>query len=201
MRHLYERTRRFYNLVQFFKSTFDLPEGDAVECGCYRGLSSYLMLQYKKMQIPNFEGEGYHIFDSFQGISAPTTEDKITRKSGEIIENPNKPGKYAASLESVKSFLNEFPKVEFHPGWLPESLDGVEERQYRFAHLDLDVYVPMQGTLEYFYKRLVPGGVIVCDDYGRVNWPGATRATDEFCNQYKVRCVPLSTGQAVIFKY
>ncbi len=33
------------------------------------------------------------------------------------------------------------------------------------------------GAFRYFYPRLVPGGVIMSDDY---NWPGAKKAIDAF---------------------
>src|SRR5688572_31529904 len=42
---------------------------------------------------------------------------------------------------------------------------------------DVDVYQPTRDSLEYFYPRLVTGGILVCDDYG---WPGARKAVDDF---------------------
>lgn len=196
MGQIYERPRRFFNLVQFMLQTVDL-NGLIVECGCYRGLSSYLMLHHLKRINPDYQGENYQIFDSFQGISAPGAKDS-QKRGEEWRPNPNKPGKFAATLEKVSGFLSEFKSVTYKPGWIPQVFEGLEEAKYKFVHIDLDLYEPIKKSAEYFYPRMVPGGIILFDDYGRSNWPGATIAVDEFCAEKNIRPLLLSTGQAVI---
>ncbi len=44
-------------------------------------------------------------------------------------------------------------------------------------HVDVDLYEPSLVVLEHLWPRLVPGGVLVLDDYGR--WEGETRAFHE----------------------
>ena len=44
------------------------------------------------------------------------------------------------------------------------------------------------------------GGVIVCDDYGALLFPGARRAWDQYCEQNGLHFVVLDTGQSVILK-
>jgi O-methyltransferase len=77
----------------------------------------------------------------------------------------------------VKEALGAFPRIEFFPGWIPGAFPDEPGARYRFVHLDVDVYQPTRDSLDYFYPRLVPGGMIVCDDYG---WPGARKAIEEF---------------------
>ncbi len=44
------------------------------------------------------------------------------------------------------------------------------------------------------------GGVIVCDDYGALLFPGARRAWYQYCEQNGLHFVVLDTGQSVILK-
>lgn len=52
--------------------------------------------------------------------------------------------------------------------------------QLVFAHVDVDLYAPRLASFEYFYDRMVPGGLLVCDDYGFGPCQGANQAVDEF---------------------
>lgn len=199
-----KRRERFYNLVQLLTQVLDL-NGNIVECGCWKGLSSYLLNHWLREHNASYDGKGYHIFDSFEGLSEPTAEDVIVMdlvQSGKArAGKPFKPkGGYAAGMEQVRQVLYEFPAIVWHPGWLPQSLEGLPENSYRFVHVDVDLHEPTLGAIEYFYPRLVPGGLIVCDDYGSLFWPGAQKAVDDFCERNRLRPMALSTGQAVIWK-
>lgn len=173
-----KRRLRFYSLVQLFRQTLPLA-GLVAECGCFRGLSSFLLCTALKQAEAGFGGQGYRIFDSFQGLSEPQAEDAIedSRPGKEHLRQMGA-GHFTAPLEEVRSALSAFPRIEFYPGWIPEAFPDEPGARYRFVHLDVDLYQPTRDGLEYFYPRVIPGGMIVCDDYG---WPGAQRAIDEFC--------------------
>lgn len=194
-----KRRERFYNLMQFFSQTTSL-EGDMVECGCWMGLSSYMFCHLVKKHTPVFRGEGYHIFDSFEGLSEPTPEDHLLNKQSGVFEATRPKGSYAGPFEDVKAALSEFPGISYNKGWLPQSLAGLPERSYRFVHVDVDLYEPSKGCLEYFYPRLVKNGMIVSDDYGSLFWPGAKKAIDDFCAENNVALLTVSTGQAILWK-
>jgi tetratricopeptide (TPR) repeat protein len=181
------RRPRFHNLLKLFDSTAAL-DGDIAECGCFRGLSSYLLCARLRDIRPEFTGHGYLIFDSFQGLSIPTPHDQAPVS----VE-----GNFAASEAAVRSNLREFPDIEFHPGWLPGTLEALPERRYRFVHIDVDLYEPTLGALRYFYPRLVAGGCIVSDDY---NWHGAKRAVHEVAELFAIKVWTTKTLQACIFK-
>jgi hypothetical protein len=174
-----KRRQRFYSLVQLFRKTMPMA-GLMAECGCFRGLSSFLLCSTLKLADGGFDGRGYRIFDSFRGLSAPQPEDTIegTDPQTELLRQMTRAGHFAASLEEVKEALRGFPRIEYFPGWIPEAFPDEPDARYRFVHLDVDVYQPTRDSLEYFYPRLVAGGIIVCDDYG---WPGARKAVEEFC--------------------
>ncbi|HEX3704868.1 MAG TPA: TylF/MycF/NovP-related O-methyltransferase, partial [Vicinamibacterales bacterium] len=47
-------------------------------------------------------------------------------------------------------------------------------------HIDVDLYEPTRDSIAFLYERMNPGGIVVCDDYGFMTCPGATKAIDEF---------------------
>jgi Macrocin-O-methyltransferase (TylF) len=61
---------------------------------------------------------------------------------------------------------------------LPEFLDRFPATRISLLHLDLDVLEPTEFALDRFYSRIVPGGLIVIDDYNAE--VGATLAVDRF---------------------
>ena len=109
-------------------------------------------------------------------------------------------GAFGATVEEVRNTLQDFPDVQIHSGWIPDIFTTQPNRRYRLVHVDVDLYEPTKGALEYLHSRLVAGGIIVCDDYGSLAWPGARRAVVEFCRLNNLRFISLSTGQAIIIK-
>lgn len=189
--------QRLYNLAQLVAFTEGVG-GHVAECGCFRGLSSYVLCQYLRQENPGFDGQTFHIFDSFEGISALADQDRPGDPTIPIGRVKRAPGMFRAGIDEVRSTLAEFPGVEFHPGWIPDSFNGVTAVQYRIVHLDLDLHDPTRAALEHFYPLLLPDGVIVCDDYGSIRWPGPQTAVDEFCAASGARLMRLASGQALV---
>lgn len=176
------RMKRFWQLIQAFKAVEKLP-GHTAECGCYMGLSSWLLLKYggKDSAI-------HRIFDSFEGLSPPSLED-----SGSDYRK----GKFACPKHDVKHHLKQFDNAEFYQGWIPHVFQQVGQYSYKFVHIDVDLFQPTLDSLEYFWPLLVQGGVIVVDDYGYSNYPGAGKAVRQFG---KGTIVPLLTGNCLLVK-
>lgn len=198
---LSKREERFYNLVEFLMQTIHL-DGKLVECGCWKGLSSYLICNYIHEYDSGFQGQGFFVIDSFEGLSKPSKMDKITDLgvTGKEQESGASFGTFAASMQEVKNALSEFPKITYIKGWIPSVFKNMPEEKYKFVHIDVDLYEPVHGSVEYFYPRLVDGGVIVFDDYGSLLWPGAKKAVDAYCTTNNISLLRLSTGQAIIYK-
>jgi len=190
------RRARYLELINILHRTLHL-QGEVAECGCFMGLSSYLICRYLQLNDDGFSGLGFQVFDSFAGLSIPTTEDSSDEPEDEsaALDVMRQPGAFQAPLEHVRRSLSRFPDIDFRPGWIPASLQGLPEARYRFVHVDVDLYEPTRGALEYFHRRLVPGGLIVSDDYG---WPGARRALTEFTKSRGIALEVNEMGQAVI---
>ncbi len=177
---------RKFTLVELMKLTASVA-GDTAECGVFRGASSYLICRENRRRG---QGQVHHVFDSFEGLSVPGQHDGASWESGNM----------SAGLEVVRRTLSEFEHVEYHPGWIPKRFAEVEQRRFAFVHIDVDLYQPTLDSVTFFYPRLSPGGILLCDDYGFRSCPGARRALDEFFAETEEKVVHLPTGQGFVQK-
>jgi O-methyltransferase len=90
--------------------------------------------------------------------------------------------------------------VSWHPGWIPTRFHDAGDRRFAFVHIDVDLEQPTRDSIEFFYPRLNPGGILLCDDYGFAACPGATRAIDEFLAHKPEKIVALASGGGFIVK-
>jgi hypothetical protein len=175
---------RKYTLNQLLKLTLHLA-GDLAECGTYKGASAYLMCEAHRN-----DGRLIHLFDSFEGLSAPA------RYDGNYWEQ----GRFGTPEELVHQNLADFQNFRVYKGWIPKRFEEVAGTTFSFVHVDVDLYQPTLDSLEFFYGRMAPGGIILMDDYGFKNCPGAKRAADEFFSTRREPIVMLTTGQAFTLK-
>ena len=98
----------------------------------------------------------------------------------------------------MRGVFHDFPGVRFHRGFIPQVLSQLPDTRWAFAHIDVDLHEPTLASLEYFYPRMVKGGVIVCDDYGSKLFPGARKAWESYCGENAIAFVTLETGQSVL---
>ena len=64
----------------------------------------------------------------------------------------------------------------------------------------MNVMEPEIAAANYFWDKLVSGGVMILDDYGFPAHIVQKRAFDDFAKQKKVPLLYVPTGQAIIFK-
>ena len=80
--------------------------------------------------------------------------------------------------------------VRFIQGFIPESLKKFDNIPIALLNLDLDLYQSTIDSLNYFWKYILPGGVILLDDYdgeaAQRKWPGVKKAVDEFCENNNI---------------
>lgn len=175
---------RKYTLDQLLKLTLHL-EGDLVECGTYKGASAFLMCKAHRDS-----GRVVHLFDSFEGLSAPDHRDGAYWVQGALT----------MPEQTLHETLAEFHNYETYKGWIPERFSEVANLKFSFLHIDVDLYQPTWDSLAFFYDKIVPGGVILMDDYGFKTCPGAKSAVDEFFLGRAEQIVMLPTGQAFTVK-
>ncbi|WP_353862018.1 TylF/MycF/NovP-related O-methyltransferase [Azospirillum formosense] len=165
-----------------------LHAGDVAECGCHVGASSYFMAQ--AMTAAGVQGRRLHLFDSFAGLPPPAGIDGSYWQAGDL----------ACDIEQARRNLAPFDFVDFHPGWIPERFADVADRSFALVHIDVDLHAPTIDSLDFFYPRLTPGGLIVFDDYGFATCPGVTAAVDAFFKDRPEPIINLPSGGAFIQK-
>jgi O-methyltransferase len=178
-------THRRWMLWQLLRLVRDVP-GDTAECGVFEGSSSWLICS-----ATQDTGRTHHLFDSFEGLSDPEPQDGTYWSAGSL----------AAGVDLVSRKLEPFAEMlEFHKGWIPDRFPEVEAEAFAFVHVDVDLRQPTFDSLEFFYPRLSPGGVFVCDDYGCTTCPGATQAIDAFLANKPEKMIGLDAGGGFFIK-
>jgi len=125
--------------------------GAYAEAGVFKGGSARLICE-EKGDAP------LHLFDVFEMLQDGAVA------GGEAVRDHF--GAVHGRLGDVRCLLASYPNVHFHPGLFPETTAGLDELSFSFVHLDLDLPGPTQAALDYFHPRLVPGGILIGDDYG-----------------------------------
>jgi len=162
-------------------------KGDTVECGVYKGATSWLMCKANKEALHD---RTHYLFDSFAGLSRPTNHDGAYWQEGDLN----------CGVDEVKENLQEFDKTLYLEGWIPSRFEEVRYKTFSFVHIDVDLYEPTKQCLEFFYPRLAAGGIILCDDYGFDTCPGATKALDDFFSDKLEKPLLLSGGGGFMIK-
>ena len=162
-------------------------EGDFLECGVWRGGNALAA----KMVFEAYDSDKQvHLFDTFAGMTEPTDHDTTSRSNIDAnqsfakFHSRGRSGWCYASLDDVRSnFMAagvDLNGVSFVQGDVMETLLDTPRLPDRIAvlRLDTDWYESTQKEMAVLYPRLVPGGVLITDDYG--HWDGARKAIDQF---------------------
>lgn len=175
---------RRYMVSQLLRLTRGVS-GDTAEVGVFEGAMSWLILE------ANGPHRQHHIFDSFEGLSAPGRNDGAHWVKGAL----------ACGEDTVHGNLSRFEgSFKTYKGWVPERFHEVEACRFSLVHIDVDLYQPTLDSFEFFYPRMNPGGIIVCDDYNFTSCPGATQAVDDYLANRPEKMLGLCAGGGFLIK-
>ncbi len=195
------RRNRHYFLYHLIRQA-PIRSGHVVELGCWKGLSAFQIANYLSQNRTDFGQRKFFIFDSFEGLSEINAVDRpqVVTQSKSADEELRL--RFATPLDVVRANLSCFSDlVVYFEGWIPERFHEVKNETFSFVHVDVDLYEPIKASIEFFYPRLAKHGIMVFDDYGCVQFPGARRAVDEFLpNTHDCIFVPTPTGSAFLVK-
>lgn len=165
------------SLIALLEEALALP-GDVIECGVYRGRSLRRIAKTVKDIAPDRTIYALDSFEGFPESSIGEADTMLGRNKNRLMAKFKDSGDVP---ERLKRFAETFDvQIDIRKGYFENTLPGLSEKQCCFLHIDSDTYASHKEILEALYDQVVPGGIIVFDDYGGKAWPGATRAVDEF---------------------
>ncbi len=166
-------------------------EGDFVECGVNRGGLSYSIINYF-----NFErtGKNFWLLDTFNGL----VEEYVSEE--EKSRNIHNHHIYQECYDAVKQTFSPYPQVKIIRGMVPDTLPQVTAEKVAYLSIDMNCVMPEIAAAEYFWEKMVSGGMIVLDDYGWALHIAQKEAFDVFTRERNVSILALPTGQAIIMK-
>jgi hypothetical protein len=154
-------------------------EGCVVECGVWKGGMT--------AGIATVLGGSrrYYLFDSFEGLpEAKVVDGPAAVQWQQDVKSPYYFDNCTASLEEVKTLMNAFEGIEFKivKGWFETTTKEYSNIEpIALLRLDGDWYDSTMTCLENFFDRVVPGGLIIIDDY--FMWDGCSRAVHDFLSK------------------
>lgn len=177
--HSYRRVSRFMHFQNLLRE-IEPVDGSIVECGVGSGFS---LFDFAVISAALNRPRQIYGFDTFDGLPDPTSEDgKRNARMG---------GHMAYSREYIHEALllagldEEFisTNITLVPGDIRQTLPsyaGGEGNPIAFLHIDVDLYESYRAILDNLYGCVASGGIIAFDEYADPDWPGATKAVDEF---------------------
>jgi asparagine synthase (glutamine-hydrolysing) len=162
-------------------------EGILIEAGCALGGSALVIAASKT------PSRTFRLYDTFGMIPPPSSNDGVDAQSRyEVIASGNSPGiggeqdTYYGYEENLLEKVGEtfrryrLPAEHHHI----EMIQGLYEdtlhvsEPVALAHIDCDWYESVMLCLERIVPHLIPGGILVIDDY--FDWSGCRAAVDTY---------------------
>lgn len=164
--------------------------GDMVECGVYRGGLSRTVIEYVGFgRLP----KTFFLLDTFCGIP----EDRILPEEHRLGRGLER---YEECYEDVVRTFAHYPNVTIIRGPVPDTLSQVTTERVCYLSLDMNSAAAETAALEHFWDKLVPGAIVLLDDYGFRDYAPQKYAMDAFAAERGISILSLPTGQGLIVK-
>lgn len=167
--------------------------GDFVECGVNTGILSGAILEYVRWKQSSGQRK-FYLLDTFEGIPA----DGLNPEDREAVQGHNR--RYKDVFDLVNSHFTTYPNVILVRGRIPDTLEQVQAEHIAYLSIDMNLADPEIAAGECFWPRLVPGALIVLDDYNYMGFERQRDAWDQFATRHSIDILPLPTGQGLIIK-
>ncbi len=163
-------------------------KGDILEVGTWRGGSGVLMGVAARL---SGHTEPVWLCDTFTGIPRSSERDP-NYKGGEHSD---------CSADNVRKLAKTMnTSVSLLEGIYPDVTGEKGPQVIKLAHIDVDVYESVKKVFEYIWPRMVPGGMVLFDDYGFMGADGVRQYVDETIKFNAATVVYNLNGHAVLVK-
>jgi hypothetical protein len=131
-----------------------------------------------------------YLYDTYDGMPPPTDADRDFQghAAADQLASQSKDAMVwaRAQFDEVRANMTStgYPaeRIVYVQGKVEDTIPGQVPERIALLRLDTDWYESTRHEMEHLFPRLVPGGVLILDDYG--HWEGARKAVDE----YLARC-------------
>jgi hypothetical protein len=172
--------------------------GDFVECGVNRGFLSSAIMQYLDW---NTQDRLFFLLDTFSGLDLRyVTEEELQKGAVDKNATAIESGFYTVDIEPVRRNFAEWKNVVIVPGAIPETLAQITSERIAFASVDMNCSPPEVAAMEHLWDRLVPGAMVVLDDYAYAGYRTQKVAMDRFARTKGVSVLSLPTGQGLLIR-
>lgn len=169
-------------------------EGDFVDCGVHTGIFPRAVINYTNFQKSE---KRYFLLDTFNGLDERYSNEKELMRNE--IMGYNKEDSNLLYDQVVNTF-KDF-NVKIIKGAVPETLKYVDSDKICYLSIDMNCVDPEVAALEFFWDKMVSGGMIILDDYGYANsFNEQKKAEDAFALSKGVQILSLPTCQGLLIK-
>lgn len=174
---------------ELFIKTLEVP-GDIVELGVFRGQGLMTWANFLESYCISDRTKIVYGFDNWKGFVSVNKEDGENVQDLQKYEGGFSPEAY---YDELKDAIKIFDRDRFIP-WkdrvkliegnieetVPKFVENNPGIRFSLVHFDCDMYQPTKAGLEYFWPRLSKGGIFLFDEYAIKEWPGETKAVDDY---------------------
>jgi O-methyltransferase len=182
---------RCFELWKLVEQSAKLKNGSIIEIGVWRGGTGALIA--KQAKNCGIEDRVY-LCDTFTGVVKAGPKD-AHYNGGEHAD---------ATRQAVEELIFDrmnLDNVDILEGIFPDQIGhGIEGLQFRFCHIDVDAYQSAKDINDWIWDKMIPGGIVVHDDYGFGECTGITLHVEEqmYCKDRLV--IHNLNGHAIILK-
>lgn len=172
-------------------------DGDFVECGVHTGILSAAVMTW--LDFARRAPRRFFLFDTWSGIPAEQVSEE-ERRLGVLEMNRKYQDGDRLHADVVRKF-SRWPNAVVVRGRVPESLEAMRASdKVAYASIDMNVASAEMAAADFLWPRLVPGGLMLLDDYGWAAHAGQKKAWDAWAASTGVMILSLPTGQGLVAK-
>lgn len=169
--------------------------GDFVECGVHRAFMSTAIMHYVDWNsISN--GRRFFLVDTFSGVVKSLLLDEELQ-IGRLSQSNER---YIDTFDMASRNTAEFKNAQLIQGAVPDILPSIQTSEIAYLHIDMNSAAPEVAAFEFFFPKMVTGGVILFDDYAYFGYEPQKQPLDQIAKKLGVQIASLPTGQGLLIK-
>jgi O-methyltransferase len=165
--------------------------GAILEVGVWRGGTGSLMA---KRSLLDGSKDLVYLCDTFEGVVKAGSHD-TDYKGGEHSDTAQQ------VVENLLQTL-QITNVRILKGIFPDDTGHLipPDTRFKLCHIDVDVYQSAKDVMAWVWDRMVPGGIVVYDDYGFRACEGITKYVNEQVTESDRLVLHNLNGHAIVVK-